>query len=255
MDWLEERRAQQEEAVRAAGFFAGFEFRDGYQESGLRFRHRAVADCNRDFRIGHYDHGNGFGVADVDGDGHLDFYFISQLGGNELWRGLGDGTFEELTETAGVGLSDRVSVTATFADLDNDGDPDLFVTTVKQGNVLFENVGGGRFRDITKAAGVEYVGHSSGIVAFDYDRDGLLDLFVANVGQYTTREVGTGGYFRTIGKPFEGHLIATRTEPSILYRNQGGLRFMFVTGLPAEARVITVGQAYVVDGQAVSLPE
>src|SRR5258706_35546 len=78
-----------------------------------------------------------------------------------------------------------IAVACAFADIDNDGDPDLFVTTVRHGNRLFENQGDGTFRDITAHAGVGYVGHSSGAVFFDYDGDGLLDLLVINVGVYT----------------------------------------------------------------------
>jgi len=53
----------------------------------------------------------------------------------------------------------------------------------------------GKFRDISAAAGIDYVGHSSGAVFFDFDNDGLLDLFVTNPGVYTTNEKGRGGYF------------------------------------------------------------
>ena len=77
-------------------------------------------------------------------------------------------------------------MSASFADIDNDGDPDLYVTTVRGGNVLFENDGHGHFRDITAASGAGYTGHSSAAVFFDYDRDGKLDLFLVNVGRYTT---------------------------------------------------------------------
>src|SRR5205814_6828855 len=96
---------------------------------------------------------------------------------------------------SGVGLADRIGVTASFADIDNDGDQDLFVTTVRGGNVLFENDGKGHFKNISKAAGVDYVGHSSGAVFFDYDNDGLLDLYLCNVGKYTTDVKGRGGAY------------------------------------------------------------
>src|SRR6185369_17461883 len=109
----------------------------------------------------------------------------NQLGANQLWRNLGQGKFADITATAGVGLADKIGVGASFADIDNDGLPDLFVTTVKMGNVLFKNLGHQKFQDITKESGLGYVGHSSGAVFFDFNNDGLLDLFLVNVGRYT----------------------------------------------------------------------
>src|SRR5690606_32311483 len=84
--------------------------------------------------------------------------------------------------------------------------------------LLFENDGTGHLREITAAAGVGYVGHSSTGVFFDYDRDGLLDLFVANVGRYTSDAVGGTGYRCFFGywDAFSGHLMPERR---ILYRN------------------------------------
>jgi len=91
-------------------------------------------------------------VADVDGDGLYDIYFVNQVGGNELWKNLGNGKFKNITDDAGVGvgLKDRISVGAAFADVNNSGHEDLFVTTVKEGNVLFQNDGHGHFKDITR---------------------------------------------------------------------------------------------------------
>ena len=221
-----ERRAQAQEATRASFQVpTGFRFEDRVAASGITFRHESVDDSSKYWKPVHYDHGNGVLAADVDGDTHIDLYFLTQLGRNELWRNLGDGTFEDVTDRAGVALADRIGVTGAFADIDNDGDQDLFVTTVRNGNVLFENDGKGVFRDISESAGVDYSGHSSGAVFFDYDRDGLLDLFVTNVGRYTFDEKGRGGAYVGMGDAFEGHLYPERTEPSILYRNRGGNRF------------------------------
>ena len=184
--WLRERERRQIEVnSNNAKVDLGFRFTDELESSGIRFRHKIVNDVGKTNKASHYDHGNGMAVADVDGDGHHDLYFVTQRGANELWRNRGNGTFENITDLAGVAVADRVSVAASFADTDNDGDADLYVTTVKMGNLLFENVGGGRFRDISKASGTEYTGHSSGSLFFDYDNDGLLDLFVANIGTYT----------------------------------------------------------------------
>ncbi|HVR28807.1 MAG TPA: CRTAC1 family protein [Thermoanaerobaculia bacterium] len=226
---LAARRQAQLETRDQLDVFHDFSFTDRLEESGITFRHEGTEDGHKFFKMVHYDHGNGIAAADVDGDDRSDLYLTNQIGSNELWRNLGGGRFENVTAAAGVGLSDRISVTASFADIDNDGDPDLFVTTVRMGNVLFENDGTGRFRDITAAAGVGHVGHSSGAVFFDYDLDGLLDLFVTNVGRYTTDERGPGGYYIGLEDAFAGHLRPDRTEPSILYRNHGGNRFEDVT--------------------------
>ena len=169
-------------------------------------------------------------MADVDGDGVLDIYFANQVGKNQLYRNLGGGRFEDVTDRAGVGLGDRACVGAAFADIDNDGDPDLFVTSVRQGNVLFRNDGHGTFTNITAQAGVAGTGgHSSGAVFFDYDGDGLLDLFVTSVGKYTNDERRPDGLWTSFGDAFAGHLHPERAELSMLSRNLGGGRFEAVS--------------------------
>lgn len=228
-DLLEPRRAAQFESIAKADVFSFFQFSDRTEESGVTFRHEATDDGARDYKMVHYDHGNGIAVADVDGDGLLDLYFLTQLGANELWKNLGRGRFENVTEKAGVGLDDRISVGAAFADVDNDGDQDLFVTTVRMGNVLFRNEGDGTFVDISESAGVGLVAHSSGAAFFDYDQDGWLDLVVTNVGRYTSNERGRGGYWVGLADAFTGHLYDDRTEISRLYRNRGDGTFEDVT--------------------------
>ena len=200
-------------------------------ESGITFRHRIVDDAGKTYKAVHYDHGNGLAIADVDGDGLSDIYFVNQVGGNQLWKNVGGGRFQDITAAAGVAVPGKISVAASFADIDNDGDADLYVTTVRGGNMLFDNDGQGRFRDISAASGLNYVGHSSGAVFFDYDRDGRLDLFLVNVGRYTTDTVGGDGYKYYVGfdDAFSGHLKPDRAEPSILYRNEGGNRFVDVS--------------------------
>jgi len=218
------------------GVFNQFSFSDHIRESGITFQHRVVEDAAKTYKAVHYDHGTGLAVADVDGDGLLDVLFVNQVGGNELWRNTGGGKFENITEQAGIAMSDRISVAASFADIDNDGDPDLYITAVRSGNKLFENIGGGRFRDITESSGTGIKAHSSGVVFFDYDRDGKLDMFVSNVGQYTSelvREARHGDIEYTFHDGYEdafsGHLIPQRTENSVLFRNLGENRFEDVT--------------------------
>jgi len=225
-DLLAKREEQQLRSIENLDIFYFFRFVDHLTDSGITFRHHVTDDAGRDYKMVHYDHGNGLAVADVDGDGLYDLYFLSQIGANALFKNLGDGKFSDITESAGVGLGDRISVTASFADFDNDGDEDLFVTTVRMGNVLFENDGKGHFRDISRQAGLDYSGHSSGAVFFDYDNDGRLDLLLTNVGTYTTDKRGRGGYYVGIDAAFSGHLMPERTETSILYHNAGEGRFV-----------------------------
>ncbi|HXW16147.1 MAG TPA: CRTAC1 family protein [Terriglobia bacterium] len=228
-DSLPSRKKAQLEAARQFKVFHQFQFEDQLKSSGITFVHHAVDDITKHMRMGHYDHGSAVAVADVDGDGLYDIYFVNQVGGNELWKNLGNGKFKNITEEAGVGLADRISVAAAFADIDNDGDQDLFVTTVRGGNALFENDGHGHFRDITKEAGLELFAHSSGAFFFDYDNDGLLDLLVCNVGKYTEDSKGPNGEYVGIPNAFDGHLHSDRYEYPVLYKNLGHNRFQDVT--------------------------
>lgn len=227
--WLAERARQEGELAARSPVLHDFRFTDQRQASGITFENRIVDDAGKSYKLAHYDHGSGLCAADVDGDGLPDLYFVTQLGSNELWKNLGGGRFADITDAAGLRMPDAVAVGCAFADIDNDGLPDLFVTTVRHGNRLFHNRGGGKFEDITAQAGVGYSGHSSGAVFFDYDRDGLLDLFVTNVGVYTSNTLGRGGYYVALEDAFSGHLHPERAEASILYHNLGGNRFQDVS--------------------------
>ncbi|MBW3600117.1 MAG: VCBS repeat-containing protein, partial [Planctomycetes bacterium] len=240
--WLEERRQAQTQALQELEAFHDFQFRNAVEETGTEFHPQIVDEQRWRLQVNHYDHGNGVAVADVDSDGRLDIFFVAQAGANGLFRNRGDGKFENITEQAGVAVEDRIGVTASFADIDNDGDADLFVTTVRGGNLMFENDGSGVFRDIAAEAGLDYVGHSSAGVFFDYNRDGLLDLFLTNVGKYTTEELaglridGTSSlpegdyrYYVGTADAFAGHLKPDFAERSILYKNLDGRSFADVS--------------------------
>ncbi len=192
-------------------------FAERAAEAGIRFRMAFLPnEQGQNFKINLYDHGCGVLLGDVDGDGDDDLYFLNQLGSNALYRNNGDGTFADVTAASGpIGLADRISVSGAFNDIDNDGDQDLFVTTTRGGNVLFRNEGGGRFVDVTKAAGVGHVGHSQGATFFDADGDGDLDLFVTNTARWTTSVldpvqkyyIGPGSLLDLIDSPIELNLF------------------------------------------------
>src|SRR6266702_9003792 len=148
-------------------------FREDLAASGIKFRMSFLpSEQGEKFKINLYDHGSGVAVGDFDNDGHDDIYFVNQLGANALYRNRGDGTFEDVTDKAGVGLGDRICVAAAWGDYDNDGYPDLFVTSTRGGNVLFHNEGNGTFTDVTKKARVALIAHAQTAAFFDYDNDG-----------------------------------------------------------------------------------
>jgi tetratricopeptide (TPR) repeat protein len=124
-----------------------------------------------------YGH-NGVSVADYDGDG-LDDLYICQPAGlpNRLFRNRGGGTFDDVTESAGVGVLENTSC-ALFADIDNDGRQDLIVVCAS-GPILFLNQGNGKFRAQPNAFRFASPpqGTFTGAAIADYDRDGWLDIY------------------------------------------------------------------------------
>lgn len=200
-------------------------FRDMSVEVGLNF-HTGHPGSN--LKINLYDHGCGLAVADFDGDGFDDIYFVNPIGPNALYKNNGDGTFTEVTAKAGVALGDRICVGACFGDYDNDGFPDLYVTSIRGGNVLFRNQGDGTFKEVTKQAGLPWIGHSQSAVFFDYDNDGFLDLLVTNMAKWTSADPAPGG------RVFAGvddfwQLFAAPREYNVLFHNNGNGTFTDVT--------------------------
>ncbi|HVY63040.1 MAG TPA: SCO family protein, partial [Planctomycetota bacterium] len=123
--WLEPRRAAQLASAASLAAPHDFAFHDRLGASGIAWKHGASVDVGKYYRAIHYDHGTAVAVADVDGDGLPDLYFANQVGRNALYRNLGGGRFEDITDRAGVGVGDRACAGAAFADIDDDGAPDL----------------------------------------------------------------------------------------------------------------------------------
>jgi len=214
-------------------------FEERAEAAGIHFRMEYLpGEQGENFKVNFYDHGSGVAAADIDGDGDDDLYFLNQLGPNALYRNNGDGTFTDITATAGpVALGDRICVAVAFNDIDNDGDEDLFVTSTRGGNVLFRNDGTGHFTDVTKEAGLTWIGHSRGATFFDADGDGDLDLFLSNTAKWTTET------FEPVMKYYTGastlmQLIVSPVEKNVFFRNNGDGTFSNAT---AEAGLEGIG--------------
>jgi hypothetical protein len=168
-------------------------------------------DVTHDAGVGSDAFGSGGAASDIDNDGLTDI-FVTNWGPDVLFRNRGDGTFEDVTARAGVG-DPRWGIGATFLDADADGDADLFVANyietsweevwnarriglwrgkvdVLDGprglkgspNAFYRNNGDGTFEEATEEAGLTAAGdfYSMGVVSFDYDNDGDVDIYVAN---------------------------------------------------------------------------
>jgi tetratricopeptide (TPR) repeat protein len=172
-------------------------------------------------------YGHGLSVGDYDNDGRPDI-FVTRWRSYALYHNRGDGTFEDATAAAGLGGDRDWPTSSAFADLDGDGDLDLYVChylawdaekpevcrSPSSGRVnpcdpqrfaarpdhLFRN-DGGRFVDITNNAGIiDRDGRGLGVVAADFDEDGRLDLFVANDGTANFLFLNRGGMkFEEVG--------------------------------------------------------
>jgi ASPIC and UnbV/FG-GAP-like repeat len=191
------------------------QFTDVSHAAGIDFENRPYPGfLARSLRFGMIRYGpGGITAVDYDNDGFYDL-FIPDGVSSRLLRNRGDGTFEDVTEKAGLEGLDGVSV-AVFADYDNDGYKDLFVSRTFRPNQLFHNNGDGTFTDVTARSGLGEDCCTTVASWGDYDNDGYLDLYV---GRYLDprRDIPTTFYARN-------------GEPNRLYHNNGDGTFTDVT--------------------------
>ena len=205
-------------------------FLDLTQSAGVQAPHhnRSFDNPYANIMEGYTALGASASVADFNGDGFEDLFVTdSELDGkNHLYRNNGNMTFTDVAGQAGVADgndAEDASADSLWFDYDNDGDPDLLVVRFGH-NQLFENLGNGTFRDVTRQAGLYRYMNAITSVAFDYDRDGDLDLFV-------------GGYFQDIDvfEPKTPRFFPESFETAnnggglLVYRNNGDGTFSDVT--------------------------
>jgi hypothetical protein len=167
-------------------------FVDVASSSGIVFRHENAASSEK-YLI--ETMGGGAAWIDYDNDGYLDLYLVNSAATkvyapthplrNALYHNNGDGTFTDVTGKGGVAAEGLFGMGVAVGDFDNDGFPDLYVIGYGR-SILYHNNGDGTFSDVTAKAGVANTGKwgSSG-AWLDYDRDGWLDLVVANYLDFT----------------------------------------------------------------------
>ena len=166
--------------------------------------------------------GGGIAAEDVNNDGFVDLLLVGGRG-VALFLNRGDGTFEEMTQVAGLGWkradgNDGEARQPLIADFDNDGLQDILITFADDAHRLYRGTGDCQFEDVTERAALGGQGLIAGpALTFDYDRDGLLDIYIGYFGNYLE-----GNLPNLSRRNFNG-------TPNQLFRNEGGFRFREVT--------------------------
>ena len=176
--------------------------------------------------------GSGAAIFDFDGDGRMDVFLLQNAGTNstarhQLFQQKSDGRFADVSSGSGLDLPGQ-GMGVAVGDVDNDGQPDVFITEYDRVR-LFRNRGGGQFSEITREAGLDNPHWGMSAAFFDYDRDGWLDLIVVNYVDYSPSmkcpdAQGKPGYCGPSGFP--------GTIPRLFHNlgsRGGGIRFEDVT--------------------------
>lgn len=166
--------------------------------------------------------GSGIAADDVDGDGLADILVVGGLG-NRLYLNDGEGGFVDVTERAGLDFRGADGKPGeprqpVIADFDNDGLQDILITYVNEDHRLYRSNGDGTFVDVSRRTGLGGKGLvGSAAAVLDFDRDGLLDIYITYYGNYVE---GVGPNLARVN---------TNATPNKLFRNEGGFRFRDVS--------------------------
>ena len=210
----------------------GFHFANVTAAAGIQFQHNSGAYGGK---LLPETLGSGCAFLDYDGDGWQDILLVNGMDwpGHQrqrttlrLYRNNRSGTFTDVTKAAGLDV-EMYGMGVAAGDYNNDGFPDIFISCVGQSH-LFKNTGKGTFIDVTKASGLHgKQGFSTSALWFDYDRDGLLDLFVCNYVRWSPEH----DVFCSLDGTHKSYCTpeAYRGDTCWLFRNRGDGTFEDVT--------------------------
>jgi hypothetical protein len=210
----------------------GFRLVDVTAQAGIAFRHNSGAYGGK---LLPETLGSGCAFLDYDGDGWQDILLVNgmdwpghkrQRSALKLYRNNRNGKFTDVTRQAGLDL-EMYGMGVAVGDYNNDGFPDLLITCLGQ-NRLFKNTGKGTFVDATRASGLDgRAGFSTSALWLDFDRDGLLDLFVCNYVKWSPEH----DVFCSLDGKHKSYCTpeAYRGETCWLFRNRGNGTFEDVT--------------------------
>ena len=202
--------------------------------SGIRWVHENAMSVER-----HLPETMGPGVAffDYDNDGWMDIFLVNSGAAdfyqpkvplrNALYKNNRNGTFTDVTDTAGVAGGTTFGMGCAVADYDNDGYQDILVTAYGR-CTLYRNNGNGTFADVTEKAGLAAPGWTTSAVWFDYDNDGRLDLFLCSFVQWSIKSNVFCGDNK-LGKRFYCIPRVFKPTPSLLFHNNGDGTFAQVS--------------------------
>jgi len=207
-------------------------FTDGTTAAGIHFVHQRGASIKKHLVE---TMGSGCAFLDYDADGWLDLLLVNggstpdsppfTFHGHALYSNLGNGKFTETSAKAGIQGNGSYGMGVAVGDYDNDGYPDVYITTFGT-NILYHNNKDGTFTDVASAAGVAGSGWNTSAAFFDFDNDGYLDLYVTRYVDYDYRKAPhcAEQSVRTYCHPKNFPGVTGR-----LYRNLGNGRFQDVS--------------------------
>ena len=241
-------------AIAAPGTSPAFRLTDVTSQAGIQFQHNSGAFGGKFLPE---TLGSGCAFLDYDRDGWQDILLINGMDwpGHKqrrstlrLYRNNGNGTFTDVTSRAGLDV-EMYGMGVAVGDYDNDGFPDILITCVGQ-NRLFHNTGKGTFADVTNSSGLgKRLAFSTSALWFDYDRDGLLDLFVCNYVKWSPDH----DVFCSLDAKHKSYCTpeAYRGETCWLFHNRGNGTFEDVTASSGifDSSSKSLGVAMLDDGQ------